>query len=64
VYATPLSTRSTTTIVVETLVYDLTRDRLVWAAMSETRNPKELQGFIQELVAAAVDEMKKNKLVG
>jgi hypothetical protein len=32
--------------------------------MSETRNPKELQGFIQELVAAAVDEMKKNKLVG
>jgi hypothetical protein len=64
VYVAPVSTRSTTTFVVETLVYDLQRDRLVWAGLSETRNPKELQSFIKELVTAAVDEMKKNKLVG
>jgi hypothetical protein len=64
VYVVPLSARKTTTFVVETLIYDLPRDRLVWAGLSETRNPSELQSFIKELVAAAVDEMKKNKLVG
>jgi hypothetical protein len=64
VYVAPLSARKTTTVVVETLVYDLMRDRLVWAGLSETRNPADLQRFIHELVAAAVDEMKKNKLVG
>jgi hypothetical protein len=64
VYVVPLSGRTTTTVVVETLVYDLTRDRLVWAGTSETRNPKELQSFVKELVSAAVEEMKKNKLVG
>ena len=64
VYAVPLTTSTTTTFVVETLVYDLTRDRLVWAAMSETSNPDDLQSFIKELVSAAVDEMRRNKLVG
>jgi hypothetical protein len=54
----------TTTVVVETLVYDLTRDRLVWAATSETKDPKQLQDFVKDLVNAAVGEMKKMKLVG
>jgi hypothetical protein len=60
----PLTTSKTTTFVVETLVYDLTRDRLVWAGLSETTNPDDLQSFIKDLVGAAVEEMKKNKLVG
>jgi hypothetical protein len=55
---------TTTTIVVETLVYDLTHDRLVWAGTSETRDPKHLQEFVADLVNAAIDEMKKMKLVG
>jgi hypothetical protein len=55
---------TTTTIVVETLVYDLTHDRLVWAGTSETRDAKHLQEFVADLVNAAVDEMKKMKLVG
>jgi hypothetical protein len=63
-YVVPLTGGTATTLVVETLVFDLTRDRLVWAGTSETRNPKELQSFIKELVSAVVDEMKKNKLVG
>ena len=58
------SSSDTTTVVVETLIYDLTRDRLVWAATSETRNPKQLQDFIADLVNAAVGEMKKMKLIG
>jgi len=63
VYVIP-SSRETTTITVETLVYDLARNQLVWAATSETRDPKNLQDFVKDLVNAAVKEMKKMKLVG
>ena len=35
VYAVPVGSRVTTTIVVETLVYDATRDRLAWRATSD-----------------------------
>jgi len=55
---------TTTTIVVETLVFDLTKDRLVWAGTSATRDPKHVQEFMKDLVNEAVDEMKKMKLVG
>jgi hypothetical protein len=60
----PLSTRDVTTITVETLVYDIARDQLVWAAASNTRDPETLQEFIKDLVNAAVKEMRKAKLVG
>jgi hypothetical protein len=63
VYVAP-NTRETTTIVVETLVYDVTRDRLVWAATSETKDPKQLQVFIKDLVNGVVGEMRKAKFVG
>jgi hypothetical protein len=63
VYAVPIGSRDTTTIVVETLVYDAARDRLAWRATSETRDPKDLQAFITDLVAGTVKEMKKLKLV-
>jgi hypothetical protein len=56
--------RVITTIVVETPVYDVAKDRLIWAGTSETRNPKTLQSFISDLIKEAVDEMKKVKLVG
>jgi hypothetical protein len=52
------------TIVVETLIFDVTKNQLVWAATSSTRDPKTLQNFIKDLVNAAVDEMKKMKFVG
>jgi hypothetical protein len=57
-------TGTTVTIVVETLVYNVTTDKLVWAATSETRDPKTLQDFVKDLVKGAVSEMKKMKLVG
>jgi hypothetical protein len=58
------NSRETTIITVETLIYDLTRNQLIWAATSETRDPKNLQEFVKDLVGAAVKEMKKMKLVG
>jgi len=60
----PASTRSDTTLVVETLGYSLPLDKLLWAGVSTTTNPKEAQAFITELVDAAVKQMKKQKLIG
>ena len=58
------ATGTRTTVVVEMLVFDLRRDKLVWAATAETRDQKNLQTFIVELVEAAVKEMQKAKFVG
>ena len=53
------SESETTTLVVETLIFNVRSDKLIWAATSETENPKELQSFVKDLVKAAVGEMKK-----
>lgn len=45
---------------VETLVYDLERDRLVWAGMSRTTNPKDANAFIRKLVKDATKQMRKD----
>jgi hypothetical protein len=63
VYAVPVVTRDITTISVETVVYDAAKDQLAWRATSETRDPKNLQKFMTELVEGTVKEMKKAKLV-
>jgi hypothetical protein len=57
------ASRPDTHLVVETLVYSLSRDALLWAGVSSTTNPKEAQAFIKDLVAAAVKEMKKQRLI-
>jgi len=57
------SKRSDTTIVVETLVYSVPMDKLLWAGVSTATNPKEAQAFIKDLVDEAVKEMRKQGLV-
>ena len=48
---------------VETLVYSLPLDTLLWAGVSTTTNPKEAQAFVSQLIERAVKEMKKQRLV-
>ena len=55
--------RTDTTLVVETLVHSLKRDKLLWAGVSTTTNPAEAQRFITVLVREAVEVMRKQKLV-
>jgi len=45
---------------VETLVFDLVNDRLIWAGLSRTTNPKDANAFIRKLVADAVGKMRKD----
>lgn len=58
----PASTDRETIVIVETTVYSLSNDKLVWAAVSETKNPKDLQRFVGDLVKETVKEMRKQGL--
>jgi len=46
-------------VTVETLVFSVPRDQLLWAALSETTNPKSMDAFMKDLVTKAVKEMTK-----
>jgi hypothetical protein len=58
----PGSVREDTVIVVETTIYSVPRNMLLWAAVTETKNPKQLGKFIQDLVTASVNELHKQGL--
>ncbi len=51
-----------TVITVESLIFSVPRNQLMWAAVSETRNPKTLQKFIEDLVKESVKELQKQGL--
>jgi hypothetical protein len=55
--------REDTVIVVETMVFSVPQDKLLWAAASETTNPKSTSKFVQDLIKAAVKEMTKEGLI-
>ena len=55
--------RNETKVLVETLVYDVRTDKLVWVGLSETTNPKGIDALVKNLVKAAGAEMKKQGLV-
>ncbi len=48
---------------VETLVYSVTKDKLLWSGVSETINPSHAQSLIIELASVAADEMKRSGLL-
>jgi hypothetical protein len=48
---------------VETLVYSLEQDQLVWAGVSRTVDPQQVDSFIAELAAAVSDQMAKDGLL-
>ncbi len=52
-----------TIVIVETLVYSLRQNKLVWAGESRTTNPSNVDAFVQELVAEAAAAMKKQGVI-
>jgi hypothetical protein len=52
-----------TLISVETLIYSLDQDKLLWAATSRTTNPKDLPTLVTEVANATVTEMTKQGLL-
>jgi hypothetical protein len=55
--------RTDTVVTVETLIYDVKNDKLVWAGMSETTNPERVDTLIGDLVTEAAKQMRKQGLV-
>ncbi len=51
--------REDTTLTIEALVFSVPRDKLLWAALGETTNPKSMDAFMKDAVSSAVKEMKK-----
>jgi hypothetical protein len=54
--------RNDTRIAIETLVYDLAGDRLIWAATSESSNPNSVRALVEDIVDVTADEMRKRGL--
>ncbi len=55
--------RTDTTVYIETLVYDLKNDKLIWASQSDTLNPQKAEDLIRELVSLNAVEMKKEGVI-
>jgi hypothetical protein len=55
--------RTDTIVSIETLVYSMKQNKLVWAGQSQTTNPTRVDGLVKEVVAAAAREMKKEGLI-
>ena len=50
-------------ITLETAIYSIDKDELLWAGRSETTNPKDITRFVQDLVKEAGKSLRKAGLV-
>jgi len=48
-----------TVVTVETLIFSVPTNQLLWAGVSETRNPKTLQKFVEDLVKESARQIQK-----
>jgi len=55
--------RTETRVVVETLIFDVPGNRLLWAGTSETVNPKDAQATVKGIVVSAAEQMKKDVFI-
>jgi len=52
-----------TLVSVETLIFDLSRDKLVWVATSRTTNPSNVRGLVRDLSRAAASQLRRQGLI-
>jgi hypothetical protein len=57
------SVQTDTVVTIETLIYSLNQDKLLWAGTSRTSNPEGLQSLITEVADAVASQMVKQGLV-
>ena len=55
--------QSDTLVSVETLVYSLDRDKLLWASTSRTANPRDIDSLVREVADATAKEMERQGLL-
>jgi hypothetical protein len=57
------SVQTDTLVTVETLVYSLRQDKLLWAGTGRTSNPEGIQSLIYEIADAVASQMSKQGLI-
>jgi len=55
--------RTNTIVTVETLVYSMKQNKLVWGGQTKTTNPSKVDAFVKEIADAVAKEMKKQGLI-
>ena len=50
-------------IIIETLVYSMKQNKLMWVGQSKTTNPDNVDALVKDIVSAVVVEMKKQNLL-
>ncbi|HEY6925771.1 MAG TPA: hypothetical protein VI653_19990, partial [Steroidobacteraceae bacterium] len=50
-------------LTIETLIYSLTQDKLLWAGTSRTSNPEGVQSLITEVADAVASQVAKQGVV-
>jgi hypothetical protein len=50
-------------VTLETLIYSIEKDELLWAGRSQTTSPKDITKFVKELIQAAGKELRKAGLI-
>jgi hypothetical protein len=61
--AWPGEVYTNTIVSVETLVYSLDQNKLVWGGQSETTNPDNVDELVKDLSAAVTEELQKEGLI-
>jgi hypothetical protein len=59
----PGVTRTELVAVIETLIFSVPQNKLLWAGVTETTDPKGASRIIKDVVAGTVKEMKKQGLI-
>jgi hypothetical protein len=60
---TPGYLQTETVVSIETTVYSIEQDKLLWAGESETTDPKGIRRIVKDLIDAAGKEMRKSGLI-
>jgi hypothetical protein len=55
--------RTDTIVILETLVYSLTQNKLVWGGQSKTKNPANLDRLIEDAAEQVADELVRQGLI-
>jgi hypothetical protein len=50
-------------VFIETLVFSMKQNKLVWSGQSKTTNPSNLDSLVREVADAVGNEMKKEGLI-
>ena len=59
----PTTVYTDTTVSVETLVYSLKQNQLVWGGRSKTTNPENVNELVSQVAVAAADELSEQGLI-